>query len=177
MPAGRQGSANWPSVCFYQSQLGHKSIDTDRLVFGNRRFGQSPLPPGLPLGPVSTLNQAGPVFLPHPCVRTANNRNTVGKIFAQQEVQKASSAMRKPYRKPSWAEARLREFRRSDDEVTLFTCWRCGLRGPHGSSNECITALREWIAILEFRDSSRVKRSAAPTRPALDHSAVPGECA
>lgn len=42
-----------------------------------------------------------------------------------------------------------------EDEIPPAMCTRCGFTGPHASPRECIEALRDRVAILEFKLSAR----------------------
>jgi hypothetical protein len=37
------------------------------------------------------------------------------------------------------------------DDIRPGTCLRCGFPGPHAGAGQCIAALRDRIAVLEFR--------------------------
>ncbi len=45
------------------------------------------------------------------------------------------------------------------DGISPLMCLRCGMKGRHETADDCITALRDQLAVLQFKLGANQKRS------------------
>ena len=51
------------------------------------------------------------------------------------------------------------ELPKPEDALDPRTCRRCGLRGPHEHWADCVSGLRDYIAMLDLRKEAAIERA------------------